>query len=118
MPKAEPRKLATLVDHNTGPDDSYAYLLTAGGQLQPQHLPGLTGARRAQRRRRTRVGHDAFGNGASAEIRRTTSHQHSQHFIPALARLAESGEPMSRAGKQLSEYAPEPNPVSKKKDLV
>jgi len=27
-------QLATLVDHNTGPDDSYAYLLTAGGQLQ------------------------------------------------------------------------------------
>jgi hypothetical protein len=27
-------QLATLVHQNTGPDDSYAYLLTAGGQLQ------------------------------------------------------------------------------------
>ena len=27
-------QLAAMVDQNTGPDDSYAYLLTAGGQLQ------------------------------------------------------------------------------------
>jgi putative SOS response-associated peptidase YedK len=39
-------------------------------------------------------------------------HEHPQHVVAALAHVAEAGEPL------LAEYAPEPNPETKKKDVV
>ena len=42
-------------------------------------------------------------------------------LVPSLARLAEAREPMPCTGEQLlryAEYAPEPNPETRKKDVV
>jgi hypothetical protein len=38
--------------------------------------------------------------------------------IAALAGLAEAGKPMPRSFNSFAEYAPEPNPETKKKDVV
>jgi hypothetical protein len=39
----------------------------------------------------------------------------SAFLVAALARLAQAGEPVLGPGEQLAEYAPEPNPETKKK---
>ena len=59
-----------------------------------------------------------MGYAAAAEIRRAPGHQHPQHFIAALARLAEAGKPGLVPVSSFSEYAPEPNPATGKKDIV
>jgi putative SOS response-associated peptidase YedK len=41
-----------------------------------------------------------------------------QHHFAALARLAEAGEPLPGAANSFAEYAPGPNPETKKKDVV
>ena len=38
--------------------------------------------------------HDAVGHAAAAAARRAAGHQHPQHVIAALARLAQAGEPL------------------------
>ena len=44
-----------------------------------------------------RAGDDAMGHAATAAHRRAACHQHPQHVVAALARLAEAGEPLPRA---------------------
>ena len=48
-----------------------------------------------------RDGHDALGHAATTAHGRAASHQHPQHVIAALARLAEAREPMPGPGQQL-----------------
>ena len=48
-----------------------------------------------------RVEHDAVGHAAASAHRRAAGHQHPQHVIAALARLAEAGEPLSCPVQQL-----------------
>jgi putative SOS response-associated peptidase YedK len=52
-------------------------------------------------RQRPRADHDALGHAATAAHGRAARHQYPQHVVAALA-----------------EYAPEPNPETKKKDVV
>jgi hypothetical protein len=49
---------------------------------------------------RTRVSHDALGNAATVPHWRPTSHEHPQHVVTALARLAEAREPLPSAVQQ------------------
>ena len=44
---------------------------------------------------------DAVGNAAAAAHWRTAGHEHQEHVVPALARLAQAGEPLSGPGQQL-----------------
>lgn len=44
--------------------------------------------------------------------------QYPQHLVTALARLVEAGKPLPGAFNSFAEYAPEPNPETKKKDVV
>ena len=46
-----------------------------------------------------RADHDALGHAAATAHRRAAGHQHPQHVIAALARLAEAGEPMPGPGQ-------------------
>ena len=59
-----------------------------------------------------------MGYAATAAHRRAAGHQHPQHVVAALARLAEAGEPLLVPANSFAEYAPEPNPETKKKDVV
>ena len=52
-------------------------------------------------RHRERVVDDALGHAAATAHRRAAGHQHPQHVIAALARLAEAGEPLSCPVQQL-----------------
>jgi len=58
------------------------------------------------------------GHAAPAELRRAAGHQHPQHLVSALARLAEAGKPLHGPLQQLRRICPEPNPETKKKDVV
>jgi hypothetical protein len=58
------------------------------------------------------------GNAAVAEVGRAAGDEHPKYRLPALAALAEAGEPCLMPANSFSEYAPEPNPVTKKKDVV
>ena len=44
---------------------------------------------------------DALGYAAATAHRRASGHQHPQHVLTALARLAQAGEPMLGSGQQL-----------------
>ena len=59
-----------------------------------------------------------MGYAATAANRRAAGYQYPQHVIVALARLAEAGEPLLVPANSFAEYAPEPNPETKKKDVV
>jgi putative SOS response-associated peptidase YedK len=59
-----------------------------------------------------------MGNAPAAEVRRGAGDQHPQHLFTALAGLAESGEPVPGALQQLCRICAEPNPETKKKDIV
>jgi len=85
------------------------------GNLPP--MPRLSRSNRAQRRRRTRTDDDALGNAASSEVRRAASHQHPEHRIAALARLAEAGKPLPGAGQQLLRICARAEPADQK-DVV
>jgi putative SOS response-associated peptidase YedK len=50
--------------------------------------------------------------------KRAAGHQHPQHQLTSLARLAQAGEPLLGAANSFAEYAPETNPETKKKDVV
>jgi SOS response associated peptidase (SRAP) len=67
---------------------------------------------------RPRTGHDALGHAATATRRWLSRHQHSQHHITTLARLAKAGEPLSGAGQQLRRICTGANPATGKKDVV
>jgi putative SOS response-associated peptidase YedK len=49
---------------------------------------------------------------------RSAGHQHPQHVITALAHVVQAGEQVLGSGNSFAEYAPEPNPETKKKDVV
>lgn len=59
-----------------------------------------------------------MGNATTAARRRRAGDKYSQHLFAALARLAETGKSLLGAGHSFAEYAPEPNPDTKKKDVV
>jgi putative SOS response-associated peptidase YedK len=54
------------------------------------------------------------GAGSAALGNRT----YPQHVLAALARLAEAGKPLPGPSNSFAVYAPEPNPETKKKDVV
>ena len=81
-------------------------------------VSGLSGSGGPQHRHRARVDHDAVGHAAATAHRRAAGHQHPQHVVTALARLAQAGEPLLVPANSFAEYAPEPNPETKKKDVV
>ena len=78
----------------------------------------LSGASGAQRRCRARADHDALGHAAAAEVRRAAGHQHPQHVVTALAGWLKPENRCLVPANSFSEYAPEPNPETKKKDVV
>jgi hypothetical protein len=51
------------------------------------------------------------------EVRRTARDEHPHHGVAALAGVAQDRKSMSHSG-DFSEYAPEPNPATGKKDVV
>jgi putative SOS response-associated peptidase YedK len=58
------------------------------------------------------------GRAAAITYRRAARHQHPQHVVAALAGLAQAREPVLVPFNSFAEYAPEPNPQTKKKDVV
>ncbi len=64
--------------------------------------------------------HDALGHAATAARRRTAGHQHPQHLIPALAGLAEAGEPVPGPVQQLCRVraGAEPRDQEERRGLV
>ena len=79
-----------------------------------RRVSGLSGAGHSQCRRRARDGVDALGHAAAASAhRRAACDQYPQHQLAAL--------PKNRClvpFNSFAEYAPEPNPETKKKDVV
>src|ERR1700694_6025212 len=55
---------------------------------------------------------------SSATDRRAACHEHQEHVVPALARWAEAGNRCLIRSNSFAEYAAEPNPQTKKKDVV
>ena len=70
--------------------------------------------------RRTRNDDDALGHAAATAHRRAAGHQHPQHVIAALARLAQAGEPLPGPGQQLRRVraGAEPGDQEKGRGLV
>ena len=60
----------------------------------PGRVSGLSGSSGAQHRHRHGDDADAMGHAAATAHGWPAGHQHPQHVIAALARLAEAGEPM------------------------
>jgi hypothetical protein len=83
-----------------------------------RRLPRLSGAGHSQCWHRTRVSHDALGHAATTTDRRSARHEHPQHIITARARLVRAREPCLVPFNSFAEYASEPNPATKKKDVV
>jgi len=71
-----------------------------------------------QHRHRARVGYDALGHAATTAYWRPAGHQHPQHVIAALAGLAETENRCLVPANSFAEYAPEPNPETRKKDVA
>jgi hypothetical protein len=59
----------------------------------------LSGASDLQHGSGHRDGDDALGHATTAAHRRSAGHQHPQHVIAALPRLAEAGEPVLGPGQ-------------------
>jgi len=57
-------------------------------------------------------------DAAAAANRRPAGHQHPQHLVAALARLAEAGAARPRAAEQFCRIRPGADPATKKKDVV
>jgi hypothetical protein len=64
------------------------------------------------------VFHDALGDAAAAQVRRPARHQHPQYVVTALAGWLKPESRCLVPANSFSEYAPEPNPETKKKDVV
>jgi putative SOS response-associated peptidase YedK len=58
------------------------------------------------------------GNAAPAAGRRLPGHEYKEHGVAALEALADAGKPSPGPFNSFAEYAPEPNPGTKKKDVV
>jgi hypothetical protein len=65
------------------------------------HLPRLSGASGAQLGRRARDDNDALGHAATTAHWWATGHEHPQHVLAALARLAQAGKSLSCSVQQL-----------------
>src|SRR5262245_22791820 len=68
--------------------------------------------------RRHRDGDDALGHATTAAHRRPARHQHPQHVLAALAHVLKPENRCLVPANSFAEYAPEPNPETKKKDVV
>jgi hypothetical protein len=80
-----------------------------------RRISGLPGTCCPQRRCRPRTDNDALGDATAAEVRRAADYQHQEYIVAALAK------PENRClvpFNSFAEYAPEPNPETKKKDVV
>ena len=78
----------------------------------------LSRARDPQHRGRHRACHHALGHAAPAANGRTAGHQRAQHGITALAWWLKPENRCLVPFNSFAEYAPEPNPDTKKKDVV
>ena len=67
---------------------------------------------------RHRADHDALGHAATAAHGRPTGHQHPEHVVAALAGWLKPENRCLVPFNSFAEYAPEPNPETKKKDVV
>ena len=83
-----------------------------------QWFYGLCRASCAQRWHRARARPDALGHAATAADRRAAGNKHPQHFFAALARLVKPENRCLVPFNCFAEYAPEPNPETKKKDVI
>jgi hypothetical protein len=63
-------------------------------------ISGLPSARGPQHSRRPRAVHDSLGHAAAAAHGRPAGHQHPQHVVAALARLAQAGKSLPRPSEQ------------------
>ena len=61
---------------------------------------------------------DAMGHAAATAHRRAAGHQHPQHVVTALAGWLKPENRCLVPANSFAEYAPEPNPETKKKDVV
>ena len=78
----------------------------------------LSGSGGAQLGRRTRNDDDALGHAAATASRWIPGHEHPQHLVTTLAGLAQAENRCFVPVNSFAEYAPEPNPETKKKDVV
>src|SRR5271166_1682869 len=67
----------------------------------PGRFSRLSGPCNPQHRDWQRASHDALGHAATATHGWPARHQHPQHILAALARLAQAGEQMLGPSKQL-----------------
>jgi hypothetical protein len=81
-------------------------------------VSGLPRARGPQHRHRPRADHDALAQAAIAAHGRPVGHQHPQHVVAALARLAEAGKSLSCPGEQFRGIRAGAESPTKKKDVV
>ena len=58
----------------------------------------------------TELSMDAVGHAAATAHRRAASHQHQEHFLAALARLAQARERCLVPANSFAEYAPQLRP--------
>ena len=66
----------------------------------------------------TRTDRDALGYAAATAHRRASGHQHPQHVLTALARLAQTGEPVSGARQQLRRIRARAQPGDEKRIVM
>lgn len=59
-----------------------------------------------------------MGHAATTKIRRPTRHEYSQCLVTSLARVPKARKPLPGAASSFSEYAPEANPATGKKDII
>jgi SOS response associated peptidase (SRAP) len=82
-----------------------------------RRVSGLSGTRDPQCRRRPRVDHDAVGHATAAEVALAAGHKYPDHDFTSWVWLKPENRCLVPANS-FAEYAPEPNPETKKKDVV
>ena len=99
------KNVQSLFDHHEPSRDRRAVPRRQPLRRQPRadagRFPGLSRPVIRNADSRHRNGDDALGHAAAAAHRRPAGHEHPQHVVAALARLAEAGEPLPGAVQQL-----------------
>ena len=81
-------------------------------------VSGLSGSGGPQLGRRTRNDDDALGHAAATASRWIPGDEHPQHVVTTLAGWLSAENRCLVPANSFAEYAPEPNPETKKKDVV
>ena len=68
--------------------------------------------------RERELGYDALGHASAAKRGRAAGHQYPEHVVSALAGWLKPENRCLVPANSFAEYAPEPNPETKKKDVV